>query len=1042
MQKIILVSLMVLSAALSALAVDPSGSLPVMYITTENGTAVTSKEVEVNATCYIDAKGQTVSGTTGSADAPLTMTIAGRGNYSWTGFEKKPYKIKFPSKPDLMGLPKHKNFALMAAADDNLGYLRNVTGFYLSRLLGLEWTPNDIPIEVVLNGDYIGVYFLTETIKVDANRVNVTKQADQATTDVDGGWLVEIDNYDTDPHVTVAEGLNGSYRDGSGKPYDIWFTYKSPEVLSSEQDSYLSSQMSTINNLIYATDKSTCAWADYVDLDQAARYFLVKELMDDYESYHGSCYLHRERGESEKWKFGPVWDFGSALMNDSKPSTIAGDRHWHQVWIAEMMKFPAFKAAVKKVWAEFAAAHSIDEIKTYINEQANKIATAMPRDHQRWPNYGTDNEASCASALISRLTSCYNWCASTYSTSASGYTYSVLGNFSGSWEGGATAMTLGADGLWRCTITPSQASGEFGVRKLEGTNQNAWLANGSLTYSDGTSGTLAAVSDTNCKYSLTAGTAYTFTFDESNYQLTVAQPEPEPEPEPELSFEVIGSFTSNSWAGYTMTKSADGKWTAVVTPSRESGQFLIHETVNNTWYKASSATLSESNTSLTLAENSGDDINFNLTADKAYTFTWDYKTKTLSISWSGSTTATVTYALYGNFSGSWGEASMADDGTGAWVGTVTPKNASGAFGIRLYEDGQYNNRWLNVATETTISEENVTVTLQEKTSTSAGQDVKYSLTADKAYTFTFNPTSRVLTITWEGATVPEPDPEPSGQAPATLYIFGNINSTGWASNNANALTLSDDGNSFSIVQEIVSSGYFSFAEAKGSKWDDVNNKPRYGATSKDLSVSVGNTYDVKVFSTDTEPKAGDCYSWKIDAGTYLFTVDFSTATPTLTIAPEPEPTITLYFKDDSASPWSSVNVYTWDKDNNDKKHLGSFPGRAMTRMSTYAESSSSSTPLWTLTTTVEKPFSGNLGVVFSNGANQNEKTTDFAYQQDNVYYRSGTVTGVNSIFIDGTEGTVTTDVRYFTLQGVPVSNPSAGIYIIVKDGKASKVMIR
>ena len=82
MQKIILVSLMVLSAALSAVAVDPSGSLPVMYITTENGTPVTSKDDEVKASCYVDPKGQTVSGTIGSADAPLTMTIASRGNYS------------------------------------------------------------------------------------------------------------------------------------------------------------------------------------------------------------------------------------------------------------------------------------------------------------------------------------------------------------------------------------------------------------------------------------------------------------------------------------------------------------------------------------------------------------------------------------------------------------------------------------------------------------------------------------------------------------------------------------------------------------------------------------------------------------------------------------------------------------------------------------------------------------------------------------------------------------------------------------------------
>ena len=114
----------------------------------------------------------------------------------------------------------------------------------------------------------------------------------------------------------------------------------------------------------------------------------------------------------------------------------------------------------------------------------------------------------------------------------------------------------------------------------------------------------------------------------------------------------------------------------------------------------------------------------------------------------------------------------------------------------------------------------------------------------------------------------------------------------------------------------------------------------------------------------------------------------------------------------------------------------------MTTMSTYAESSSTSTPLWMLTTTVEKPFSGNLGVVFSNGSNQNDKTGNFDYQPEGVFYRTGLVTGVGCIFVDGTEGTVTTDVRYFTLQGVPVVNPSAGIYIVVKDGKASKVMIR
>ena len=41
----------------SAFAVNPSGTLPVLYITTENNTPVTSKDTYLNATYYLDAKG-------------------------------------------------------------------------------------------------------------------------------------------------------------------------------------------------------------------------------------------------------------------------------------------------------------------------------------------------------------------------------------------------------------------------------------------------------------------------------------------------------------------------------------------------------------------------------------------------------------------------------------------------------------------------------------------------------------------------------------------------------------------------------------------------------------------------------------------------------------------------------------------------------------------------------------------------------------------------------------------------------------------------
>ena len=360
-------------------AVSPSGTLPVMYITTENNTPVTSKDTYLNATYYLDA--QCIAGyeNIGSAAAPLTMEIKGRGNYSWTGFNKKPYRIKLTDKQALLGMIKSKHFTLLAHADDakdKKGYMRNGIGFELSKMIGLAWTPEAKPLELVMNGDYIGLYFLTEHIRVDKDRVNIVEQEDEETDaqKITGGWLVEIDNYDSDPHITIKEG---------GKT-TMWVTYKTPEVLSSEQETYLTQQIKMLDNLIYGDKNSDELW-QHLDMDALARFYIVQELTDNYESFHGSCYLYKDMGNDQKWKFGPVWDFGSAFNRDKSQYIYQGDV-WHNHWIPEICKFPAFMTRVKAIWQEFYPTH-FNDIFTFTADQLTLLKTAASVDAQRWPDY-------------------------------------------------------------------------------------------------------------------------------------------------------------------------------------------------------------------------------------------------------------------------------------------------------------------------------------------------------------------------------------------------------------------------------------------------------------------------------------------------------------------------------------------------------------------------------------------------------------------------------------------------------------------------------
>ena len=364
---------------LSLQAVSYSGTLPVMHIQTENNAPIVSKDNYINATYYVDALGLTGYENIGTAAAPLTMEIKGRGNYTWTGFDKKPYRIKLTDKQPLLGMNKSKHFALLAHADDardKKGFLRNAAGFELSKLIGMAWTPEAKPIEVVLNGDYIGLYFLTETIRVDKDRVNIVEQEDEETDPaaITGGWLVEIDNYDDDPHITIKEG------DG----HTMWFTYKTPEELSKEQETFLGNEMSRLDDLIYGNKNSDELW-QYLDMDALARFYIVQELTDNYESFHGSCYLYREMGDGQKWKFGPVWDFGSSFNRDKSQYLFEGDV-WHNHWIPEVCKFPAFMEYVKKIWNEFYPTE-FSKVFTFTSEHLNLLQTAASVDAKRWSEY-------------------------------------------------------------------------------------------------------------------------------------------------------------------------------------------------------------------------------------------------------------------------------------------------------------------------------------------------------------------------------------------------------------------------------------------------------------------------------------------------------------------------------------------------------------------------------------------------------------------------------------------------------------------------------
>lgn len=244
----------------NVLAFGYSQTLPVMFIQTEDNKPILTKTEYINATYYIDPMGIEGIDPIGSVANPLPLQIRGRGNFTWGYFDKKPYRIKLEKKQALLGMKKSKHFALLAHADNDYAFFRNTVAFELSKRLDMPYTPAQQPLEVVLNGDYIGLYFLTETIRVDADRVNITEQLDGETNEelISGGWLVEIDNNKDANQIELTV-------DGTDLEW-LWITYHSPEILSDEQKDYLYHQFESIKQAIYVKDKQSTKWEELIDI--------------------------------------------------------------------------------------------------------------------------------------------------------------------------------------------------------------------------------------------------------------------------------------------------------------------------------------------------------------------------------------------------------------------------------------------------------------------------------------------------------------------------------------------------------------------------------------------------------------------------------------------------------------------------------------------------------------------------------------------------------------------------------------------------------
>lgn len=239
-----------------------------------------------------------------------------RGNYSLS-LPQKPYAFELRDSAglevdsSLIGMPAEHDWLLLANYNDK-SFARNLLSFHLFDTMG-HYSVRSRFVDVIMNGEYQGIYMLAEKIKRDANRIDIAKMLPTDTTglELSGGYVFKVDYWDN---------LNSWQSNFSpiGFPgLDIHFVYYYPgfDMIAASQREYLQNFVNELETALYASyfSDSLYGYRKYISERSFLDYFIVNELARNVDGFKKSRFLFKDKdhpdGTYSKLHAGPVWDF-------------------------------------------------------------------------------------------------------------------------------------------------------------------------------------------------------------------------------------------------------------------------------------------------------------------------------------------------------------------------------------------------------------------------------------------------------------------------------------------------------------------------------------------------------------------------------------------------------------------------------------------------------------------------------------------------------------------------------------------------------------
>jgi hypothetical protein len=387
-----------------------SSDLPIIIINTQGQTIVDDPKIVVDMGVIYHGEGQRnyLGDAWNNYDGKAAIEIRGSSSQM---FPKKQYGIELRDDSGLvdldttlLGFPPESDWILFAPYNDK-SLMRDVLAYDLAQDLG-RYAPRAKYCELVLNGQYEGIYVLLEKVKRDRHRVDIADidPEDVAGDELTGGYIIKIDkqtgSYDQGwlsdfppvPNVG-SQRINFLYHDPG--PYEI----------NTYQKSYIQGVIANFEGALMSENfkDPLNGYSRFIDVGSFVDFFIINEISKNVDGYRLSTYLHKQRNsDGGKLVMGPVWDFNLGFGNADYCTSGGPDglvlnfnsicrNDWWLIpfWWNRLFEDPAFSKKVQQRWNELRSdTFSTERILDRVDSIQSLLSESQVRNFQRWPVLG------------------------------------------------------------------------------------------------------------------------------------------------------------------------------------------------------------------------------------------------------------------------------------------------------------------------------------------------------------------------------------------------------------------------------------------------------------------------------------------------------------------------------------------------------------------------------------------------------------------------------------------------------------------------------